>query len=132
MSSVSIAGRTTPVAAFETTTRYGPWDASSAIGLLVGDVAAHEDDLGAGRAQLFGRGLGGLVVPHVPEHGLRRAVGDEPVRDCLADPARSSRHEDGVAHARGSGASAGAELGSSLQPGRVFGSRWLSVAFDEA
>ena len=72
-----------------------------------------------------------LVVPHVAEHGLRRAVGYEAMGDGFPDPARTPRHQDGVAH-RGSGSSAGAELGSSLQPGRVRGSRWLFAAFEDA
>ena len=51
-SSVSSAGRITPVAALCTTTRYGPCDASSATTFSFDDLAAHEHGLGAGRADL--------------------------------------------------------------------------------
>ena len=136
LSSVSSAGRITPVAALWTTTRYGPAAASSATTRRLRDLAAHEHRLGAGRAHRLGRRLRRRVVAHVAEHGAGGAVADEPQRDGQADTPRSPGHEDrgsSRAHCReGSGASAGAELGSSLQPGRVRGSRAPSSAFDDA
>jgi hypothetical protein len=102
---------------------------------LVGDVAPHEHRLGAGlfhqRDSLFRC----LVVAHVSEHRAGRTVGHEPERDRPPDPPGSPGDEHRgtfEAHRRGSGSSAGAELGSSLQPGRVRGSRWLSAAFEDA
>ena len=75
------------------------------------------------RPQLLSRLLGRAVVPQVPDRHPRGAVLGEPQRDRLADPARTARHEDGRpfegAHRRGSGSSAGAELGISSQPGDV-------------
>ena len=60
----------------------------------------------------------------------------EAQRDRLADAPRASRHEDrGTVEAhepRGSGRSAGAELGISAQPGLVRGSRGPSSAFEDA
>ena len=100
------------------------------------DLAAHEDRLAPGRAHGLRRLLGGGVVPHVAEHDAPRAVADEPERDRQPDPpcaAGDQHRRAGEAHrACGSGSSAGAELGSSSQPGRERGSRPPSCAFEDA
>ena len=125
----------TPVAALCTTTRYGPCEASSSIDRRLRDLAADEHRLGAGRAQLLGRLLGGGVVPHVAEHGAslrRRATRRSAIARPIPRVPPVTRTDEPRAHRRGSGSSAGAELGSSFQPGRDRGSRPPSSAFDEA
>ena len=73
LSSVSSAGRTTPVAALWTSTSSGPSAATSVEHAVGRDVAADEHRLGAGRAQLLGRRLGRLVVAEVADRdALRR------------------------------------------------------------
>jgi hypothetical protein len=99
------------------------------------DLAAHEHGLRAGSAHRLRRGLGGAVVPHVPEHRASRAVADEPERNGKPDPPCPAGHEDRRAvqvHLPGSGESAGAALGSSDQPGRERGSRPPFAALLEA
>src|SRR5207302_284032 len=94
-------------------------------------VAAHEHGLGAGGAKLLGCFLGGAVVAHVPDRDALLAGPREAERDGLSDPACAPGDEDRHAR-RGSGESAGAELGSSSQPGRSRDSRPPSSAFEEA
>ena len=96
---------------------------------LRGDVATDERHLGAERAQLLGRLLGGAVVPQVADRDPLRAVAREAQCDRAADPARPARDED--VHL-GSGSSARADDGISFQPSRVGASRGPSSAFDEA
>ena len=107
---------------------------------LGGDVAPDEHRLGAERAQLVRRLLGGRVRAHVADRDPGGAVAGEAEGDRLADPARAARDEDRPSHqavlhqpARGSGRVAGADDGSSSQPIRVRGSSGSSSsAFDDA
>ena len=109
LSSVSSAGRITPVAALWTRTSSGPSSATCSSDALRRDVAADEDRLGPERSQLVRRLLGGGVRAHVADRDARGAVAGEAERDRLADPARAARDQDGPAHqrapqpARGSG-----------------------------
>ena len=96
-----------------------------------GDVAAHEDHLGAKRSQLLSSRFRCLVVSHVADPDALGAVAGEAERDRAADATRAARDED-VHVACGSGASADAELGISSQPSRRADSRGPSSAFEEA
>ena len=94
LSSVSSALRTTPVAALWTSTSSGPSAAHLREHAVRRDVAADEHRLGAGRAQLLGGRLGGLVVAEVADRDALRAVAREAQRDRAADPARAAGDED--------------------------------------
>ena len=87
LSSVSSAGRATPVAALWTSTSSGPSASTSSRDARRRDVAAHEHRLGAARAQLVGGGLGSRVVPHVADRDALGALVGEAQRDLAADPA---------------------------------------------
>ena len=78
---------------------------------LGGDVAAHEHRLGAERAQLLCRLLGGRVRAHVADRDAGGALAREAKRDRLADPAGAAGDEDRPAHQllRGAAAPTGAE-----------------------
>ena len=99
---------------------------------LRGDVAAQQLRLGAVRRGRLGRLLGGLVVAQVADHDLGRTQPGEAQGDLLADPAASSRHEDGRAgehahEAGGCGADAGAWLGRLFPPIRSGGCEALAL-----
>ena len=103
---------------------------------LGGDVAADEDRLRAERRQLLGGLGGGRVGAEVADRDARGSELGKAQGDRLPDPPRSPGHEDRSpleAHdRRGSGAYAGAELGSSSQPIRSADSREPSSAFEDA
>ena len=86
-SSASSAGLLTPLAALCTSTSSGPSAATSAEHAVGGDVAAHERRLGAERAQLLGRLLGGPVAAEVADRDPLRAVACEAQRDRAPDAA---------------------------------------------
>ena len=90
----------TPVAALWTSTSSGPSAATSSSTRADVTLPADEHRLGAERAQLLGRLLGGPVVAQVADRDARRAVAGEAKRDRAADPARAARDEDVHARAR--------------------------------
>ena len=89
LSTVSSAGRMTPVAAAWTSTSSVPSAATSSA-MLGGDVPAKEDWLDAELRQLRSRVLSGLVSAHVADGDTACAEGRETEGDRLPDPARSS------------------------------------------
>ena len=116
----SAIGLITPVAAFETRTFSAPGgldDLARVVGIP--EVAAQDERLGAGGADLLGGGLGGLVVSQVADRDLARAAGREAQRDRTADAARTAGDEDVralEAHGWSGAGVAGALLGRLDQP----------------
>ena len=115
---------------------YGPRGRELVDHPLRRDVAAHEHRLGAGCAQLRGGLLGRAcrcagsrarrVLRRRPRAGARSPVPIPRVPPVTRTDAPSR------AHAAGAARRPAPSSGSSLQPGRVCGSRRLSAAFEDA